>query len=163
MGLGAVLQVLALLLAPATVTRGPVVTQTTATGAVVTWSMSSPVPASLAIAGRNPIASAILPTRSATVAGLEAGTRYAYAIRTGDGATVATGSFRTDPGPSGRFTAAVFGDYGDGGRGEREVAALASSWTPDMTVSTGDNVYLFAAGGFLLDPNLFAPLRDLLV
>ena len=95
------------------------------------------------------------------VTGLPAGRRLPYAIRTPAGTVLATGSLRTDPGPSGTFSAAAFGDYGDGGTGEAGVARLVTGWRPDVTVSTGDNVYLFAAGGFLLDPNVFTPLRDL--
>jgi len=43
------------------------------------------------------------------------------------------------PGDLVRF--AVFGDYGDGGRGEAEVAALVRKLAPDFIVTTGDNNY----------------------
>jgi hypothetical protein len=164
MAFGTWLQVAATALAPVAVTRGPVVTQPSPAGAVVTWSTSRPTTGTLAVrdgAGTTMrFAAPVGSTSSVRVTGLAPGTRYAYAVDAG-GTTLATGSFRTDPGPTGSFSAAAFGDYGDGGTGEAGVARLVTGWRPDVTVSTGDNVYLFAAGGFLLGPNVFTPLRDL--
>ncbi len=152
MAFGAWLAIIAAAVAPASLERGPVVTQTTDANTVI--SFAGPGTTARLDDGR-------VVAAGERITGLEAGRRYRYTIE-GAGRVLARGSFRTDPGPRGRVTVAVFGDYGDGSVNERRVARLAASWNPDAFVSTGDNVYLFAAGGFLLDPNLFRPLEPLL-
>jgi hypothetical protein len=145
--------------APAALTRGPVVTQPSPTGAVVSWSMARPAPSSVRIDGRT-VFGATARSPRIRLAGLAPGRRYAYAIGSG-GHVLARGSLRTAPPPTGTFTAAVFGDYGSSGAGERAVARLTARWRPDLAVTTGDNVYLLAIPG-LFDPNLFRPLAPLL-
>ena len=147
-------------LAPVHVTRGPVVTQATPSGAHIAYTTDRRAPGSLAIDGRElPVAAGT--DHRVTVTGLAPGRRYPYVIREG-GATIARGTLRTDPGPGGSFRAAVFGDYGEGTKAETAVVRLAAAWRPDLLVTTGDNVYLFAVGGLLLDPNMFGPLAPLL-
>ena len=158
MAFGAWLQVVAAALAPSQVVRGPVVTQPSTDGAVIAYTAKGATEVVIDDLRR-------LPQRSGSVVaaltGLRSGLRHRYRVVNGS-VELAAGSFRTDPGPTGSFRAAVFGDYGDGGSNETAVARLTASWKPDLTISTGDNVYLFAAGGFLLDSNVFRPLEPLL-
>jgi tartrate-resistant acid phosphatase type 5 len=41
----------------------------------------------------------------------------------------------------------VIGDYGDGGQGEADVAALVHSWAPDLIITVGDNNYPLGEAG----------------
>lgn len=43
--------------------------------------------------------------------------------------------------PAGAVRIAVIGDYGDGSQAAADVAALVTSWQPDIVVTTGDNNY----------------------
>ncbi len=147
-------------LAPTHVTRGPVVTRATTSGAHVSWLTDQPTATLLRIGSRTFTGPAGT-DHGAVATGLSPGRTYAYDVMNGAD-QIAHGTFRTDPGPNGRFRAAVFGDYGEGTKDETAVVRLTAGWRPDVLVSTGDNVYLFAAGGALLDPNMFGPLRPLL-
>jgi hypothetical protein len=147
-------------IAPVHVTRGPVVTQVGQTGAHIAFLTDRPVTASVRIDSRD-VAGPVTSDHRIVVTGLKPGTRYPYELLAGNH-QVGSGSFRTDPGPNGSFRAAVFGDYGEGTTAEHGVVKLTAGWHPDVFVSTGDNVYLFAAGGALLDPNMFGPLEPLL-
>jgi acid phosphatase type 7 len=147
-------------LMPVHVTRGPVVTQATQTGAHVAFLTDRAVAGDVRIDGRD-VRGPVTKDHRIVVSGLQPGRRYPYQLIAG-GRQIGDGSFRTDPGPGGSFRAVVFGDYGEGTTAEHGVVRLTSGWHPDVLVSTGDNVYLFAAGGFLLDPNMFRPLEPLL-
>jgi hypothetical protein len=147
-------------LVPVHITRGPVVTQATGGTAHVAFLTDRAVAPTVRIDGHDFTGPAGTSHRI-VVSGLSPGQRYPYDILAGS-RRLGGGSLRTDPGPDGSFRAAVFGDYGEGTTAETGVIRLAAGWRPDVLVSTGDNVYLFAAGGFLLDPNMFGPLLPLL-
>jgi hypothetical protein len=143
-------------LVPTAITRGPIITQLSAHTAVISWIANRPGPVTVRIDGR-----AYQATGQVRVGGLRSGVRYRFDLHQA-GRILTRGSLRTDPGVTGSFTAAVFGDYGEGSTAETRVARLAASWRPDLTVSTGDNVYLFAAGGAWIDSHMLTPLRPLL-
>jgi 3',5'-cyclic AMP phosphodiesterase CpdA len=72
---------------------------------------------------------------------LVAGSTYHYLVE-GVGGSSAAGSFRTAPvGEDSRFSLAVVGDSGSGGRGQLAVAALLGRLGPDLILHTGDVVY----------------------
>ena len=73
----------------------------------------------------------------------------------------ATGSFRTAPvGEDSRFSFAVVGDSGSGGKGQLAVAALLGRLGPDLILHTGDVVYP-AGEERHYDKRFFAPYRHL--
>ncbi len=85
----------------------------------------------------SPLASPTL--QPATTVTLTAAETTATPFSPDDTATpVPTGTPTPEP-LSVRF--AVIGDYGGGGRPERDVADLVNSWKPDFVITTGDNNY----------------------
>jgi hypothetical protein len=140
----------------------PVVTQTTPDGAVLTWRTTAAADAVVTV-GRRRTSAGRTDRPSVRVGGLRPGQRADYRLLAG-GREIARGSFRTSPPPSGprsSFRAAVFGDHGSGNQHQRAVVRLTSRWRPDLTVTTGDNVYPFALPA-LVERRFFRPLAPLL-
>ncbi len=73
--------------------------------------------------------------------GLDPDSTYHYRVRSGKEAS-ALGGFRTAPaGEDSRFSFAVVGDSGSGGKGQLAVAGLLERLGPDLILHTGDLVY----------------------
>jgi acid phosphatase type 7 len=93
--------------------------------------------------------------------GLDPGSTYHYRVE-GAGGSSATGCFCTAPaGDDSRFSFAVVGDSGSGGKGQLAVAALLERLRPDLVLHTGDVVYP-AGQERHYDRRFFAPYRNLI-
>ena len=93
--------------------------------------------------------------------GLDPGSTYHYRVE-GVGGSSATGCFRTAPASdNSRFSFAVVGDSGSGGKGQLAVAALLERLRPDLVLHTGDVVYP-AGQERHYDRRFFAPYRNLI-
>ncbi len=91
---------------------------------------------------------------------LAPGSTYHYRVED-VGGTSPTGSFRTAlVGEDSRFSFAVVGDSGSGGKGQLAVAALLGRLEPDLILHTGDVVYP-AGEERHYDRRYFAPYRHL--
>jgi hypothetical protein len=75
------------------------------------------------------------------VTGLRPGETYRYRILTPSERVTDEFSFRAAPTGSGPFTFAVFGDFGAGTRGQREVAKLLDRSPAELALLTGDLIY----------------------
>jgi 3',5'-cyclic AMP phosphodiesterase CpdA len=92
------------------------------------------------------------------LAGLDPGSTYHYRVR-GVGRTSSKQSLRTAPvGDDSRFSFAVVGDSGSGGKGQLAVADLLGRLEPDLILHTGDVVYP-AGEERNYDRRFFAPYR----
>jgi 3',5'-cyclic AMP phosphodiesterase CpdA len=92
---------------------------------------------------------------------LDPSSTYHYRVD-GLGGPSSKGSFLTAPADDdSRFSFAVVGDSGSGGKGQLAVAALLESLRPDMVVHTGDVVYP-AGEQRHYDRRFFAPYRNLI-
>ena len=86
---------------------------------------------------------------------------YQYRVE-GLGGPASTGGFRTAPvDEDSRFSFAVVGDSGSGGKGQLAVAALLGRLRPDLILHTGDVVYP-AGQERHYDRRFFAPYRNLI-
>jgi predicted phosphodiesterase len=91
--------------------------------------------------------------------GLDPGSTYYYRVD-GVGGMSRSGSFRTAPtSDDSRFSFAVVGDSGSGGKAQLAVAALLERLKPDLILHTGDVVYP-AGEERHYDRRFFAPYRD---
>jgi Calcineurin-like phosphoesterase len=89
------------------------------------------------------------------------GSTYQYRVE-GLGGPASTGGFRTAPvDEDSRFSFAVVGDSGSGGKGQLAVAALLGRLEPDLILHTGDVVYP-AGQERHYDRRFFAPYRNLI-
>ena len=94
------------------------------------------------------------------LAALDPGSTYHYRVEGVGGSS--SGCFRTAPvGDDSRFSFAVVGDSGSGGKGQRAVAALLERLRPDLVLHTGDVVYP-AGQERHYDRRFFAPYRNLI-
>ncbi len=145
--------------------REPYVQGVTASSAVICWVSQHPgsgvveygnnpelghKEAEVRIGGRHAVA----------LTGLDPGTRYYYRVE-GVGGSSATGCFCTAPADDSRFSFAVIGDSGSGGKGQLAVAALLERLRPDLVLHTGDVVYP-AGQERHYDRRFFAPYRNLI-
>ncbi len=93
--------------------------------------------------------------------GLDPGSTYHYHVE-GVGGMSASGSFRTAlMSDDSRFSFAVVGDSGSGGKGQLAVAGLLERLKPDLILHTGDVVYP-AGEERHYDRRFFAPYRNLI-
>lgn len=141
------------------VVRGPIVTKPQARSALVAWTFDRPVRGDLVVDGRH-FRTHTGRSHVIRVSGLTRGARHRYSLYA-RGRLVARGSFRTSPAANESFTAVVYGDYGTGADPQRLVARTAANITPDLFVSTGDNVYPMATRE-TVDANGLRPMRPLL-
>jgi acid phosphatase type 7 len=94
------------------------------------------------------------------LAALDPGSTYHYRVEGVGGSS--SGCFRTAPvGDDSRFSFAVVGDSGSGGKGQLAVAALLERLRPDLVLHTGDVVYP-AGQERHYDRRFFAPYRNLI-
>jgi 3',5'-cyclic AMP phosphodiesterase CpdA len=93
--------------------------------------------------------------------GLDPGSTYHYRVE-GVGGSSATGRFHTAPvDEDARFSFAVVGDSGSGGKGQLAVAELLGRLRSDLILHTGDVVYPTGQERHY-DRRFFAPYRDLI-
>jgi len=126
--------------------RGPYVQGVTATSAVIVW-MSGKIGTGVVKYGKTPelgweaIANGIGRRHAVAIAGLDPGSTYHYRVD-GAGGPSLPGTFSTAPaGENSRFSFAVVGDSGSGGKGQLAVARLLRRLDPDLILHTGDVVY----------------------
>jgi predicted phosphodiesterase len=146
--------------------REPYMQGVTAYSAVICWVSAGP-DAGVVEYGKTPElglkeAEARVGGRHAVaLTGLDPGSTYHYRVE-GAGGSSATGCFCTAPaGDDSRFSFAVVGDSGSGGKGQLAVAALLERLRPDLVLHTGDVVYP-AGHERHYDRRFFAPYRNLI-
>ncbi len=139
-------------------TRGPYVVAVDTTGARLRWQVQGD--RTVEIVATTPDGRTVRST-DGRLEGLPPGTRSGW-VAVVDGVARAWGTVTTaptDPDAAVRFVA--FGDYGAGGEDERAVGRVGAAQAPAFTVVPGDHSYIWAAP-WLLDRNIFAPMRALL-
>jgi Calcineurin-like phosphoesterase len=138
--------------------RGPFITRLSETGATLRWQVDGDRPVELRAIGQD---GSTATAHGGTFTGLHPGTRYAW-MASIDGATRASGSFRTAPSsPRAQVTFGVIGDYASGNDHEYAVGRMLAAQRPDFLLTVGDNSYLFGAS-WMLDRNIFEPLRPVM-
>jgi hypothetical protein len=145
--------------------REPYVQGVTASSAVICWVSEHPGSGVVEYGktlklGRKEADARIGGRHAVALTGLDPGTTYHYRV-VGVGGSSATGCFRTAPANDSRFSFAVVGDSGSGGKGQLAVAALLERLRPDLVLHTGDVVYP-AGQERHYDRRFFAPYRNLI-
>jgi fibronectin type 3 domain-containing protein len=144
------------------IARGPVVSDVTATAAVISWWTNIPTTGVLSIGGQTlPDGAAAVQHHQVPVSGLAAAVTTPYAVAGTDPDTSqsasATGSVSTAAAPGTTFSFAAIGDFGGGGPGEVQNAANIGMTGTQFVQSLGDNIYP-AAG--MPDPNFTTTYSD---
>jgi acid phosphatase type 7 len=145
--------------------REPYVQGVTASSAVICWVSEGPDGGVVEYGKTSEVGSTeaeawVSRRHAVALAGLDPGSTYHYRVE-GVGGESATGSFRTAPvSEDSRFSFAVVGDSGSGGKGQLAVAALLGRLGPDLILHTGDVVYP-AGEERHYDRRFFAPYRHL--
>lgn len=141
---GVVLQLAGPCLKPLGLEEGPLVQQSTESGATIVWWTTHPVAATFSYRGTDgALRDAPVETNGkhqrVRVSGLSAGSAYDYQIGIRD----RTYSFRleTARGPGSDFSFVVFGDSGDATRAQTLVSREMEKLAPDLLVHTGDLIY----------------------
>jgi acid phosphatase type 7 len=146
--------------------REPYMQGVTAYSAVICWVSAGPDAGVVEYGktpelGRKEAEARIGGRHAVALTGLDPGSTYHYRVE-GVGASSATGCFRTAPaGDDSRFSFAVVGDSGSGGKGQLAVAALLERLRPDLVLHTGDVVYP-AGQERHYNRRFFAPYRNLI-
>jgi len=145
--------------------REPYVQGVTGHSAVICWVSAGPDTGVVEYGktpelGRKEVDSRVDRRHAVALTGLDPGSTYHYRVE-GLGRSSAARSFRTAPvGDDSRFSFAVVGDSGSGGKGQLAVAALLGRLEPDLILHTGDVVYP-AGEQRHYDKRFFAPYRHL--
>jgi len=146
--------------------RGPYVQGVTPTSAVIAWT-SGETGTGMVKYGKTPeleweeVDLGIGRRHAVVVTTLDPGSTYHYQVD-GAGGPSAPGTFRTAPaGKDSRYSFAVVGDSGSGGKGQLAVAALLERLEPDFILHTGDVVYP-AGEERDYDPRFFSPYGELI-
>ena len=146
--------------------REPYMQGVTAYSAVICWVSAGPDAGVVEYGktpelGRKEAEARIGGRHAVALTGLDPGSTYHYRVE-GAGGSSATGCFCTAPaGDDSRFSFAVVGDSGSGGKGQLAVAALLERLRPDLVLHTGDVVYP-AGQERHYDRRFFAPYRNLI-
>jgi predicted phosphodiesterase len=144
--------------------REPYVQGVTASSAVICWVSQHPGSGVVEYGktpelGRNETDPRVRRRHVVALAGLDPGSTYHYRV---EGIGGSSGCFRTAPvDDDSRFSFAVVGDSGSGGKGQLAVAALLERLRPDLVLHTGDVVYP-AGQERHYDRRFFAPYRNLI-
>ena len=151
---------------PGPACREPYVQGVTATSAVIAWVGEEPG-AGMVKYGKTPhlgwedVDRRVGRRHAVTIAGLDPGSTYHYRVESAD-VPSASGRFCTAPvGEGSRFSFAVVGDSGSGGKGQLAVAGLLGRCWPDLILHTGDVVYP-AGEESHYDQRFFTPYRHLI-
>ena len=146
--------------------RGPYVQGVTPTSAVIAW-MSGETGAGVVKYGKTPelgreeVDLGIGRRHAVVITTLDPGSTYHYRVDSA-GALSAPGTFRTAPaGEDSRFSFAVVGDSGNGGKGQMALADLLERLEPDFILHTGDVVYPNGEQGHY-NRRFFSPYGDLI-
>ncbi len=144
------------------IARGPVVSNVTATTAVISWWTNIPTNGVLSIGGQTlPDGAGDVQHHQVPVSGLAAATTTPYSVSGTDPNTsqsaTATGSVTTAAAPGTTFSFAAMGDYGGGGPGEVQNAANIGTAGTKFIQTLGDNIYPSAG---LPDPNFTTTYSD---
>jgi acid phosphatase type 7 len=146
--------------------REPYMQGVTAYSAVICWVSAGPDAGVVEYGktpelGRKEARARVGGRHSVALTGLDPGSTYYYRVE-GAGGSSATGCFCTAPaGDDSRFSFAVVGDSGSGGKGQLAVAALLKRLRPDLVLHTGDVVYP-AGQERHYDRRFFTPYRNLI-
>jgi predicted phosphodiesterase len=145
--------------------REPYVQGVTASSAVICWVSQHPGSGVVEYGktpelGRKETDPRVRRRHVVALAALDPGSTYHYRVEGVGGSS--SGCFRTAPvGDDSRFSFAVVGDSGSGGKGQLAVAALLERLRPDLVLHTGDVVYP-AGQERHYDRRFFAPYRNLI-
>lgn len=152
-------------LLPVRLLEGPMVQQSSTTGANIVWTLSRPAECDVQLNGdaADLVVTADKARCVAAIRGLEPNQKYAYFIRTQgmNPKLFSDGIFRTDKPADAAFRFVVFGDSGKGFFAQYELATLMKKEEPDFLLHTGDLIY----GGGERDryPNrFFGPYHEML-
>ncbi len=145
-----------------TIPRGPVVSNVTASAAVISWWTNIPTNGVLSIGGQTlPDSAGDVQRHQVSVSGLAAAATTSYSVSGTDPTTsqsaIATGSVTTAAAPGTTFSFAAMGDYGGGGPGEVDNAANIGTAGTQFIQTLGDNIYPSAG---LPDPNFTTTYSD---
>ena len=146
--------------------RDPYVQNVSTTSAVIAWASDEPNAGFVEYGetpqlGRREFDARIGKRHAVTLSALSPGSTYHYRVRE-DGGTSVTASFRTAPtGDDSRFTFAVIGDSGHGGKNQLAIAGLLERLEPDLILHTGDVIYPSGEDRHY-DPRFFMPYREII-
>ena len=146
--------------------REPYVQGITASSAVICWVNERPDAGVVEYGktlelGRKETDARVDRRHAVALTGLDPGSTYHYHVRD-VGRTSSIGSLRTAPmSDDSRFSFAVVGDSGSGGKGQLAVARLLERLKPDLILHTGDVVYPSGEERHY-DLRFFAPYRRLI-
>ncbi|HEV7205053.1 MAG TPA: hypothetical protein VGN18_10600 [Jatrophihabitans sp.] len=136
------------------IARGPYVSNTTGTSALVSWWTNLATTGSVTIAGRT-ITDSSRQHHAVAVTGLSPATSYPYTVA--GGSVTATGVVRTAATPGQTFSFAAIGDFGGNSIGEKQNATNIAAAGTQFIQTLGDNIYP-AAG--LPDPGFGRTYSD---
>ncbi|MDQ1381990.1 MAG: hypothetical protein QOJ71_2709, partial [Actinomycetota bacterium] len=145
------------------ITRGPYLSNVSATAAVVSWWTNLPTPGVVTWGTSSPTARSLpdpagtVQQHSVTISGLTAGTGYQY--RVGNGAALSsTASTFTTAAPAGTtYSFAAIGDFGGGSTGLAQNAANIAGAGTAFIQTLGDNIYPSSGNP---DPNFTTSYSD---
>ncbi len=146
--------------------RDPYVQSVLASSAVIAWVSGEPDLGCVEYGetpqlGRKEIDTRVGRRHAVTLSGLDPGSMYYYRV-VEDGGSSEIGCFRTAPvGNDSRFTFAVVGDSGKGGKSQVAVAELLERLKPNLVLHTGDVVYPRGEERHY-DRSFFVPYRQLI-
>src|ERR687890_310921 len=146
--------------------REPYMQGVTANSAVICWVSAGPDAGVVEYGktpelGRKEAEARIGGRHAVALTGLDSGSTYHYRVE-GVGGSSATGCFRTAPaGDDSRFSFAVVGDSGSGGKGQLAVPARLNRWSPRRGRPAGGVVHRPGQGPHN-DRRFFAPYRNLI-
>lgn len=152
---------------PVRVYEGPLVQMTTEDGVTLVWYTTRPAECTVEVSGageqRRESAEADGTRNRVELAGLRAGTTYAYEVRAGGRPLTKGLVFETARTADEPFTFLVFGDSGRGTRAQYLLAAemVQSLPPPNLVLHTGDVVYARPDRG-RYEERFFTPYRPLL-
>ena len=142
-------------------TRGPYLQSVTETSAIVVWRTNLPASSRIDYGIGGAFHSIDLPDPTTghiiTLTDLITGTEVLYHVSSA-GVELASGTFRTAPGPDRPFSFAVIGDSGTGSAAQYAVAEQLAALDPQFVLHTGDVIYPAGqADGY--DPFFFKPYQ----